>query len=96
MGKCLTIALLGVSLIGCNGLDRLLNGPQQSRNGDYEPAIPSQPVKRVEPFAEFEGYNDRGEWLFIIHWTGSILDNTGMLDSEVRKMNIPEFFDNGR
>ncbi len=80
-------------LTGCNGLDRLIQGKEGSRNNDYDASSPIAPVVRQEPYAVFAGYSPIDEKLYLIHWTGNALDKQGMLENDVDAMNIPKYID---
>ncbi len=80
-------------LVGCNGLDRLIQGKDRSRNNDYDANSPIAPVVRQEPYAVFAGYAPDGEFIYLVHWTGNALDKQGMLENAVDAMNIPKYID---
>lgn len=78
-------------LSGCNGLNRLLDGPTTSRNSVGEPSGPDKPEQRIEPYGVFTGTYKTGEKLYLIHWIGNPINNTGMLESLVDNLSIPKY-----
>lgn len=78
-------------LTGCNGLDRLISGQPKPRGDGYDASPVLAPIPRTEPYGVMVGYRSTGEKLYLIHWTGSNLDNTSMLESEVNLRGYPKY-----
>lgn len=88
--KCLILISLFL-LAGCNGLDRLLQGSEAPRNDVYEPSTPMPPETRTEPYGVFSGYSKYGDKIYLIHWTGDVLDKQGVLESIIDAMGITKY-----
>lgn len=83
-----------ILLSGCQQLNKITNGDTVSRDSIYDSRMPIF-IPRTEPYAIFAGkhFEPDGSFenLYLVHWTGNVLNNQSLLESDVDQYGIPKY-----
>lgn len=86
--KTSIVILIGVTLMGCRGYQRLTN-----RDNGYDTTPIYLAQLPIEPYATFVGYHyfDDVNYvkLYLIHWKGNSLDNKSLPEDQIENLKIP-------